>query len=189
MCRLLSVRSYPVIFRTKTDKTEFPVDIRIRKAADLGNLRARSFELKPKYTEQRQEFAYALERIWYEGGWTPDFDELFYMDDELKLGRPIRRLLTQGSGKNITCVNTLQRPTASVGSNMVRFALGESTHVLCFGVDATDAAGLGKSTRKEVGDIAANLAEYHFVWYKRPNTIWTGTLNLKTNQLEGEFIR
>jgi len=148
----------------------------------MDNQRLFSMELRPKYDEQLREFALALERAWRQGGWCMYLDELFYLD-RLGLRPLIERLLTQGRSKGITVVSGLQRPVA-----VTRFAVGESRHVISFGLEGRDARELGEATTDRMRRVVEDLAEFEFAWYSRPNRIWRGRLNLGTGALDGAFV-
>ena len=117
------------------------------------------------------------------GGWTAFIDELFYASDRLRLTEPIERLLTQGRSKHISVAIGMQRP-----ARVSRFAISESTHVLSFGLEGRDAKELSYATTRAVEDAVTNLAPHHFVWFKRPRTIWTGTLDVRAGELRGGYL-
>jgi len=138
--------------------------------------------LDPKYEHQFAEFHLALEKVWRQGGWTVALDELLYLD-RLGLRKPIERLLTQGRSKGISVLVGMQRP-----AQVTRFAISESMHVLSFGLEGRDAKELGLATQRWVGDAVAQLGRYEFAWYRRPDRLWVGKLDLKTHALVGEEV-
>jgi hypothetical protein len=131
------------------------------------------------------EFGNALRKVWKQGGWTVAIDELYYVDYELKLRLPINRLLTQGRepGK-ISVVTGMQRPTT-----VSRFAIGESTHVICFAMEGRDAKILRDATNARVAEVAETLPRHHFAWYDATaRSIWTGKLNLADGTFTGRSV-
>lgn len=149
----------------------------------MDDTRYESFTLVPRYQEQARQFRIATERIWQHGGWTAYFDELFFLSERLKLGEPIERLLTQGRSKHISVLVGMQRP-----ARVSRFAISESTHVLSFGLEGRDAKELSYATTRAVENAVRELPPHHFVWFKRPRTVWTGTLDLRAGELRGGYL-
>lgn len=118
--------------------------------------------------------------MWIQGGWTVIIDELFYVDDTLKLRSHLERLYTQGRSKGITVVAGMQRPVA-----VTRFALSQSAHVLTFRVDGRDAKTLSDATSEIIRKPAAELGAWQFVWFYRPKREYIiGRLNLRDNVIE-----
>jgi hypothetical protein len=149
----------------------------------MDDARHDSYQLVPVYARQQREFRLALERVWQQGGWTCFVDELFYMSERLKLGEPIERLLTQGRSKAISVAIGMQRP-----ARVSRFAISESTHVLSFGLEGRDAKELSYATTRAVERTVSELPPHHFVWFKRPRTVWVGMLDLRAGELHGEYL-
>lgn len=142
-----------------------------------------SFTLNPKYEHQRREFSQAYELAWRQGGWTVYVDELFYQSERLHLTEPIERLLTQGRSKNLSVAIGMQRP-----ARVSRFAISESTHVLSFGLEGRDAKELSYATTRAMEDAVRQLPEHYFAWFKRPRTLWVGTLDLRARELRGHYL-
>lgn len=186
MSLLLSeTRSHYVVLKSKADKTEYPGAKLVTKAAALKSEKHNRLVLRPKYEAQRDEFAEAFELVWKQGGWTIAVDELYYVDQELKLRMPVNRLLTQGRdpGKISVCTG-MQRPTA-----VTRFALGEATHCITFTVEGRDAKILQDATSRSFAEAAEALPRHHFAWYYVPErTIWIGTVDMKTGLLRGRSV-
>jgi hypothetical protein len=175
-----------VIFRSKPDDRRFrgyPGARPARRADALDDTRNSRILLEPKYEQQRLEFWRALETIWKQGGWTAYLDELFYLDEQLDLEWPIDRLLTQGRSKGITVVSGMQRPV-----RVTRFALGESRHVLSFGLEGRDATELGHATNRTFADLVRQLGEHEFAWYRKPGQMWAGKLDVRAGVLNGRRI-
>jgi hypothetical protein len=138
--------------------------------------------LRPRFEKQSREFSSALNKVWKAGGWTVAVDELFYVDNELGLRAPISRILTQGRDPGrISMVTGMQRP-----SLVTRFALGEASHVISFGLEGRDTKILEQATNKRVAEIAEALPRFHFVHYHVPTrNVWTGMLDMKTGMFIG----
>lgn len=171
-----------MVFRSKPDKVKFPGYRHIKKWVDLQDIRHDNFVLNPKYEHQAFHFWNALDLAWKQGGWCVDLDELFYLD-QLGLRAPIERLLTQGRSKGVSVVSGMQRPVS-----VTRFALGESTHLLSFGLEGRDAKEFRDATNPRVYDEVISLDNHEFVWFKQPRSLWRGKLNVATGQLEGRKV-
>jgi hypothetical protein len=141
--------------------------------------------LRPRYEQQGKEFLEALDNVWKDGGWTVAVDELYYLDQELRLRAPINRLLTQGRAPGRISVCTgMQRP-----SIVTRFAIGEATHVITFKVEGRDAKILRDATSARVADAALQLPRHHFAWYHvASGALWAGKLDLGTGKLVGRSV-
>lgn len=181
---LLQSRRYKMVLKSKPDTVRYDTDRTVRKAAELDDSRYDSFTLNPDYERQAYEFWGALERAWKHGGWTVYGDELFYLSDRLRLEPMFERLLTQGRSKHITVAVGMQRPV-----RVTRFALSELTHVLSFRLEGRDAKELSHATTASVEREVVDLPEHHFVWYRRPDKLWKGYLDLKRGQLVGDTVR
>lgn len=171
-----------MIFRSKPDDVRYAGAVRARTAAALADQRRERILLDPKYEHQYREFHEALRLVWAQGGWTVALDELLYLD-RLRLRAPIERLLTQGRSKGISVLVGMQRP-----AQVTRFAISESMHVLAFGLEGRDAKELGLATQRWVGDAVSQLGRYQFAWYRRPDRLWVGQLDLRTHTLIGEEV-
>jgi len=125
--------------------------------------------LFPKYENQAIEFAKALDLVWKQGGWTIYLDELFYLD-KLGVRLFIERLLTQGRSKGISVVSGMQRPVS-----VTRFAIGESSHVVSFGLEGRDAKLLGEVASPKLSKVVQELPRHAFAWYNVPTRqFWKG---------------
>lgn len=160
--RILSRRDYIISLKSKADKTEIPGRI-IRYARDMADVKEKTFTLYPQYYRQAWEFYQALEAVWKQNHWTVYIDELYYLETQLKLGRWINRLLTQGRSKGITVVTGVQRPAF-----VSRFAITQSTHVISFQQDGDDAKRIAQSTSERLKNAIGNLGKHEFIWYYRP---------------------
>lgn len=163
--RLLESRDYCVILRSKADEVRYPLTRRSSSASTLDDPRVDRLELHPHFDKQSAEFAQALDKVWRMGGFTVYVDETHYVDDELGLRPLLNRLLTQGrSPGKISMVCGMQRPT-----NVTRFAIGESSHVLAFGLEGRDVKILEQAASPRIGDIVEQLPQHHFAWYHIPS--------------------
>lgn len=125
--------------------------------------------LYPRYENQAEEFARALDIVWKQGGWTVYLDELFYLD-KLGIRLFIERLLTQGRSKGISVISGMQRPVF-----VTRFAIGESSHVVSFGLEGRDAKLIGEVASPKLTPIVQQLVRHEFVWYDVPHRkYWRG---------------
>jgi hypothetical protein len=171
-----------VVFRSKPDEVRYAGHVRARTADAMDDLRKNRILLDPRYEKQWPEFHAALEKAWLQGGWTVLLDELLYLD-RLGLRKSIERLLTQGRSKGISVLVGMQRP-----AQVTRFAISESMHILSFGLEGRDAKELGLATQRWVGDAVSQLGRYEFAWYRRPDRLWIGKLDLRTHTLKGEEV-
>jgi hypothetical protein len=112
-------------------------------------------------------------------------DETHYVDTELKLRPLINRLLTQGRSPGyISMICGMQRPTGTT-----RFAIGESTHVISFGLEGRDAKILEQASSPALGKVVTDLGVHELAWYAVPyRKIWRGKLDMKSNAFVGEYL-
>lgn len=179
---LQQFREHVVICRSKPDDVRYPGTKLIRRAEGLDDIRYKRVVLDPKYEHQAREFWLAFDKVWHQGGWCVVLDELYYLDN-LGLKWPINRLLTQGRSKGVSVVSGMQRPVA-----VTRFALGESRHIISFGLEGRDAAELGHATNRTVADVAKSLDEHQFVWYRKPGSIFVGKLDVRAGVIKGRRV-
>lgn len=119
--KILTVRSYPVVFGVKgKDSTmeELIRDLRLTKmetwqpdVADRiclwPNIRGAG---KNHRRQQREVFAQAIDSIFRMGAWCPVFDEVVYLAETLGLDDELKFLLNQGRSADISVVAATQRP-------------------------------------------------------------------------------
>lgn len=193
LSHLLEQRRYKIVFRSKADPVKWGTQKTIREAEGLKDARYDSFTLAPKFEEQAREFYEALEYVFKTGGWSTVLDEAWDIGqlvyrrgkDRMQLGKTIiPKLLSQGRSLHVSMVSGLQRPTG-----VTRWTISQSTHVLSFRMEGRDAKELSLATSPFVEDVVAQLPEYHFVWYRRPNRLWVGKLDLGEGILHGEYVR
>ena len=159
--RLLAMRDFTVVFRTKSDRTKIDGHERIKLAKQMHGGASR-YLLEPKYEQQAYQIWEALETIWREGGWTVGADELFYIEDRLGLRSSMDRLWTQGRSKNITILAGMQRPVA-----VSRFALSQCTHLFCFLSEGRDVKTIKDAFSESVAAVIPTLRRYEFAYYNR----------------------
>src|SRR4029077_1056175 len=184
--RLTEDRAYLLVLRTKLDSVKWPRTRVITKAAQLDDPRIDRCELRPAFERQQYEFAHALEKVWKMGAFTVVVDETHMVDGELGLRPLLNRLLQQGRDPGrISMVCGMQRP-----STVTRFAIGEASHVVSFGLEGRDVTILEQATNKRMGEGVEDLPDPHFAWMSRKQrkALWTGRLNLKSGQLIGRSV-
>jgi hypothetical protein len=173
MSRLLDMREYVVMLRTKDDDIKFKGFKRAKNAGAMQHVYSQKLLIEPEYEQQIQVGAKMLDLAYRMGRWTVVLDELYYISVELGLTNPVNKLLTQGRSKRLSIVTGMQRPAW-----ISRFALSEVSHVFTFGLERRDAKILGDSTTQRFVDIAPNLQQYEFAHFHRPTrTITIGNAN------------
>jgi hypothetical protein len=109
-----------------------------------------------------------MDLVWREGGWCLFIDELYYIQQELKLTQQVTQLLTQGRSNHISVVIGIQRPAW-----VTRFALSEPSHILCARLgDRRDA----KTIKEIIGDSYLTAVE-QVAWHK---FVWLDKLSAQT---------
>lgn len=167
--KLVELRQYVVIFRTKPDKNKFPGFDKVRKANAMDHWSATRLLLEPEYSRQAVEGYAMLERAWQDGGWTIVIDENWYSEAHLGLKPYIVRLLTQGRSKDISVVVGMQRPV-----DISRFALSEITHLFVFRTEGRDLKfSLRDSTNDEIVPAVRGLRGHDFVYYNAAKDLLT----------------
>jgi hypothetical protein len=168
---LVQTRQWTVSLKSKADDTKLPGQL-IRTAKDIDNPRYSRFVLYPPYDKQRFEFAQVLDRVWRQGGWTVNIDELYQIDGLFRLGAFVNRLLTQGRSEKISVVCGMQRPVG-----VTRFALSQAAHVICFAQEGRDLKTIVEATTPRMEEPVKNLKRFEFAWYsRRDREIWVGRL-------------
>lgn len=168
MAGLLDERKYLLILRSKPDEVRYH-GVRIVRTATpaMKDPRLPRLELSPAYEKQPAEFGAALELAWRQKGWTIYIDEGYHVDRLLSLRDLIDRLLTQGRSLRLTAVIGLQRPVA-----VSRFAISQSTHVICFAQEGRDAKTVADATTPRLVPVIEQLGRFEFVWYHRKSRTW-----------------
>lgn len=169
--KLIQTRTYCVSLKSKGDDTRLPGKL-ITKAAGIDDIRETRFVLYPKYEDQRLEFARLFEKVWKQGAWTVNIDELYQIDELYRLRWFVNRLLTQGRSEHISVVCGMQRPVS-----VTRFALSQAAHVICFAQEGRDLKTVEEATTPRISQAVAQLGRYEFAWYHRKSReIWRGRL-------------
>lgn len=183
---LLDRRKFYVVLKSKADPVKYPQAKVFKTAEAMDDPRNNRIVLRPRFERQRDEFEGALKKAWAQGGWTVNVDETHYVDLELGLRPLLNRLLTQGrSPGKISVVCGMQRPTT-----VSRFAIGEASHVISFGLEGRDAKILEQAATPTLGKIVPDLKRFHFAWLSIPERrIWVGKMNLGTGTYTGEYVR
>src|SRR4051812_14328842 len=164
--KLVELRQYVIVLRTKPDDVKFDGFLKARKADALDSLYETRILLTPEHSRQMREGYEMLERVWEMGGWTVVIDELWYLEKLLKLGPLVERLLTQGRSKRISVIVGMQRP-----AQISRFAISQCTHLFSFRVEGRDLQTIKESTTPRIVDPIAGLRGHKFVYYHRGERI------------------
>ena len=159
--RVLNLRDWTIVFRTKFDRTPIPGHRRIRRASQLHGADQR-YVLEPAHERQAWEIYQALQTVWREGGWTVGLDELYYLEHKLGLGQLLDLFWTQGRSADISVVAGMQRP-----SWVSRFALSQCTHVFCFALEGRDIMTIKDAFGSRIAAVIPTLAKYEFAYYNR----------------------
>ncbi len=160
--KLVALRQYVVVFRTKPDDIRFEGFRRVKRANSLDDIHQTRLLLAPDHAHQVREGFAMLERVWEQGGWTVIIDELWYVEKLLKLGPWVERLLTQGRSKDISVVVGMQRP-----AQISRFAISQCTHLFTFRVEGRDLQTIKESTTPRIVEPIDQLTGHHFIYYNR----------------------
>lgn len=112
---------------------------------------------------QREVFDDAFRRIYVEGGWTVAIDELWYVDEILRLERRIMQYLAQARSMRISLLLATQRPA------FIPLAVyDQSTHLLFFRdndeVNLKRLSGIGWRSANLVRRVIANLEPFQFLY-------------------------
>lgn len=182
--KLVALRNYVVVFRSKPDDIRFPGFKTVRSARAMDDMYDTRILLKPKYEHQMREGYHMLERVWKEGGWTVVIDELWYVEKRLHLGQMVERLLTQGRSKDISVVVGMQRP-----AQISRFAISQTTHLFTFRVEGRDLATIKESTTPRIVEPIQTLPPKHFAYYNRAERyVVTGDAKMLDRVITGRAI-
>lgn len=178
--KLLDLRDYTIIVKTKPDDVKFPGYQRIRKFAGLQQLQYKRFLLDAGIDPnlQRYHIANTLNLIWKQEGWTLAVDETYYWTHVLKMEKQLNMLLTQGRSKRLTIVAGMQRPAW-----ISRFALSQATHAFIFRCEGRDLVTLSQALSPKVTDPVQKLRGHDFVYFNRATReVVTGNAN-KLNEV------
>jgi DNA helicase HerA-like ATPase len=122
------------------------------------------YVLAPSRESLRSETIKLLNMADAAGGWTVVIDELFFLQEKLKLADYIDDLLTQGRSSGLTIVCGMQRPV-----RITRFAISQARHVFAFEQEGRDATELSYATSRGMRDAVEGLERYEFAYFDRRN--------------------
>lgn len=160
--KLVELRQYVVVLRTKPDDIRFDGFRKARRASAMDDLYETRILLTPEHSHQMREGYEMLERVWQMGGWTVVIDELWYVEKLLRLSPSVERLLTQGRSKGISVIVGMQRP-----AQVSRFAISQCTHLFTFRVDGRDLQTIKEATTPRIVPPVSSLRRYQFAYYHR----------------------
>jgi hypothetical protein len=182
MSQVLGQRRYLLVLRSKADTIRYPVQRISRAHGPMLDSRISRLEIFPKRNRQAYEFFQALKHVFSQGGWTAYTDELFKLD-RLGLRDVYEECYTQLRSNHVSMVGGIQRPV-----EVTRFAMGESTHLISFGLEGRDAKTVGDATSPRMVPIVQNLKRYEFAWWYQPEKdIFVGRVNPRTGEIEGRY--
>lgn len=185
MTRLVDLRQYVAVFKTKADDTKFEGMEKVKDAKPLRSLYRNRLFIEPPFNKQSVVGADLFDSVWRAGGWTVVIDELFYVHDQLGLKSYVEMLLTQGRSKRISILAGMQRPV-----HVTRFALSEVSHVFSFKVEKRDRKTLAEVASDEFAEVVERLPRYHFAHYHVPTgTVAMGTADRLDRVLTGARSR
>lgn len=163
--KLVQMREYVVVFRTKPDDIKFPGFKTVKHADEMHDWHHNRLLLTPKFSEQALEGFRMLNNAWEQGSWTIVIDELWFAE-RLGLKPYIERLLTQGRSVKISVVLGMQRP-----AQISRFAISQCTHLFTFRVDGRDLDTIKLATTPRIVPAVNRLEGKNFAYYNRANRI------------------
>jgi hypothetical protein len=162
--KLVTLRQYVVIFRTKPDDIKFPGFFKSNTAREMDGFHERIL-LTPKYREQAVEGFAMLERAWVQHNWTIIIDELWYVE-RLGLKPYVERLLTQGRSIKVSVGVGMQRPAL-----ISRFAISSCTHLFTFQLEGRDIQTVKEATTPRIVPVIEGLRGKDFAYYHRGKRI------------------
>lgn len=160
--RLVRLRKYVIVLRTKPDDIKFDGFRTVRKASAMDDIYRTRLLLAPLHEHQMREAFTMLNRVWEQGGWTVVIDELWYVEKMLRLREYVERLLTQGRSKGISVIVGMQRP-----AQVSRFAISQCTHLFTFRLEGRDLQIVKEATTPRIVDPVNSLAGHDFAYYNR----------------------
>lgn len=172
MARLVQMRQYVIVLKTKADRTKFPPDFEKAQTPAILDSRATHIIIEPRYERQARVGWDVFERVWKHGGWTIVIDELWYVE-RLGLRDQVERLLTQGRSKDITVMVGMQRPVTQS-----RFAISQCTHLFTFRLEGRDAKTVAEATTPRIEPVVTALTGHDFAYFNRKlRAVETGNAN------------
>lgn len=162
IAKLVQLRNYVIFLRTKADDIELPGFRRARTADVMDDWTATRILLDPHPSHKLREGYRMLTRAFEQGGWTVVVDELWYVENRLKLTEYVETLLTQGRSMKISVVIGMQRP-----ARVSRFGISQATHVFAFALEGRDVQIMKEATTPRIVDPIDQLTGHDFVYYNR----------------------
>lgn len=166
--KLVELRQYVVIFRTKPDDIKFAGFRKARTVRAMDDLYETRILLQPIHSQQMRQGYELLTRVWEQGGWTIVIDEEWYVEARLHLTEWVETLLTQGRSKKISVIVGMQRP-----ARVSRFAISQCTHLFSFRVEGRDLQTIKEATTPRIVEPIESLTGHDFAYYHRGKRIVT----------------
>lgn len=173
--KLLELRDYTIVIKTKPDDIKFPGYRKIKKFNDVMDLKTKRFILDSGFDPGLQRFhiANTIKLAWKQEGWTIAVDETYYWTSVLRMEKQLNMLLTQGRSKKLTIVAGMQRPAW-----ISRFALSQATHAFIFRCEGRDIITLSQALSPRIARPVEELRGHDFVYFNRATReIVTGNAN------------
>jgi hypothetical protein len=131
---------------------------------------------------QREQFVYALNSMYEQGGWCIYSDETFYLTRSLGLATIFQDLWTQGRSIGLSLVASMQRP-----SHVPLLAYTEATHLFFFRFtdlrDIKKIAGIGSLNAQAIQNIITRLAGPKSAGFSAENCNQFLYVNARSGQL------
>lgn len=162
MSRLVQMRQYVVVFRTKADDIVFPGFVKARTVKALDHLYDTRILLEPEPHLQMRQGYELFTKAFKHGGWTIVVDEEWFVEARLKLTEYVETLLTQGRSLNISMVIGTQRP-----ARISRFIISQCTHLFTFQIEGRDLQTVKEATTPRLVEPINSLRGHDFVYYNR----------------------
>lgn len=166
MSKLVQMRQYVVIFRTKADNIQFPGFRKARTVKALSSLYDTRIILQPEHGQQMRQGYELLTRVYEQGGWTVVIDEEWFVEARLHLTEYVETLLTQGRSGKISCVIGMQRP-----ARISRFVISQCTHLFSFRVEGRDLQTIKEATTPRIVEPINSIRGHDVVYYHRGKRI------------------
>lgn len=164
--KLVELRQYVVIFRTKADDIKFPGFRKARTVRALESLYDTRILLQPEHGQQMRQGYELFTRVFQQGGWTVVIDEEWYVEARLHLTEYVETLLTQGRSGHVSVVVGMQRP-----ARISRFVISQCTHLFSFRVEGRDLQTMKEATTPRIVEPINTIEGHDFVYYHRGRRI------------------
>lgn len=159
-------RDFVIILKTKRKDDSFDNFKGYKQISTVREIRVTHdfYILAPNRQNLRAETVKLLDLADKAGGWTIVIDELFFLQEKLKLADYIDDLLTQGRSGGLSIVCGMQRPV-----RITRFAISQARHVFAFEQEGRDATELSYATSRAMKDAVEQLERHEFAYFDRRN--------------------